>query len=133
MMKIKNERPPIWEKAYQIFKVDPDTTVFTYGDTIYNPAGGNISDDLMVHESVHMVQQGKSPDEWWTKYFHNPKFRLDQEVEAYSAQYKFFCKKKKDRNIQMKFLMMIATHLSSDLYKLDITKQDAMNAIRNHN
>jgi hypothetical protein len=100
MFKVSKEKPPMYERAKKEFGVDwdRDRVIFTYGDTAYCKDGG-MSPDLVVHEKVHMKQQleiGK--DIWWDKYFADPNFRLEQELEAYGAQVEFikkFTSKKK--------------------------------------
>jgi signal transduction histidine kinase len=88
-----NERPPIWDDVVNAgLKFNPNTTIFTYGRAIYNPAGIDIPDDLHVHECVHMDQQAKmagGPDAWWGRYLTDPWFRLSQEAEAYGAQFRY--------------------------------------------
>lgn len=67
-----------------------ETICYTYGDTCYSPYP--LSKDLIVHESTHTEQQkrsGMTPDIWWNLYGSDPKFRYEQEMEAYRAQYKY--------------------------------------------
>lgn len=87
---IKNEYPPNYQLLVDEFN-PPKTTVFVYGDTIYNPSGDEIPPDVVVHEKVHMKQQKEfaTPDLWYTKYIYDKSFRLEQEVEAYATQYQF--------------------------------------------
>ena len=102
------------------------SAVFTYGDTIYIPYyEGSLSYDLIVHEETHKRQQGAKPDLWWTMYLKDPKFRLNQEVEAYRNQYRFFAKGR-DRNMAYKFLYIIAHDLSSAMYGNIITHEEAI-------
>jgi hypothetical protein len=129
-MKIVIGRPPIFDEVKKHFNFDEKVTVFTYGDTIYNPGNGFISDDLMVHESVHMDQQGNDPKSWWDKYLADCSFRLSQELEAYSKQWRFFKSRNKDRNAQMRFINGIASCLSSEMYGNIITKDEAIRKIK---
>lgn len=134
-VKILNEKPPewIWKEAEKCFAFDPHHTIFTFGNSIFNPGGHTLSPDIIHHELVHVRQQkGSSKDAtlWWKKYFKDTTFRLEQEIEAYSAQYRFFCKYKKDRNLQSKFLMIVASHLSSPMYGDIISLQEAMKKIK---
>ena len=95
-MKIIIEKPPIYEAILAHRMTPSEKTIFTYGDTIYNPNNVPISDDLMVHEEVHSKQQNHSDDYaeiWWGRYLVDPCFRIAQEVEAYANQYDFICKK----------------------------------------
>ncbi len=131
-MYIKNEKPPIWEEANAMFEIDHSRAIYTYGDTIYNPAAIAIDELLLVHESVHSGQQEQcgGPQNWWRKYLADKNFRLDEEVEAYHAQYRAMCKRYKDGNTQTRYLHEIASHLASPLYKIGISQPEAMRRIR---
>lgn len=133
-MKIVNEKPPIYDQlvAYG-FGFDPGGTVFTYGDTLYNPAGIAIPDHLLVHEEVHAGQQGHSEKvakDWWGRYVVDPYFRIDQESEAYAKQYAFICVKVKDRNQRHGVLWNLASMLGGPMYGLVISHDAAMKMIR---
>lgn len=104
-------------------------TVFAYRDAIYNPNNVPITPDLEVHEAVHLKQQGKLPIDWWIKYLTDPQFRLEQEIEAYRAQFTFICKVVKDKNKRYKILLKIGEFLSGPLYGNLITKKQAMDEI----
>lgn len=130
-MNVSFEKPPIYDEAVKLFKLTPEQgTIFTYGDTVYNPWKIEIPDHLQVHEEVHMVQQGKDPARWWKKYFADTDFRLSQELEAYRKQYKFACKHIKDRNAQSRFLWDLAEMLASPMYGNLISFQEALGKIR---
>lgn len=60
---------------------------YTYGAICFSPR--ELTRDLVVHESVHVTQQGDKPDEWWDKYGDDAQFRYSQELEAYRSQYKY--------------------------------------------
>lgn len=107
------------------FRIDIAHTFWTYGDTIYNPGGDTIPDHIVAHEEQHMHQQeayegGK--DAWWKEYLENPRFRLEQEAEAYGAQYRFYCERIKDRNKRALFVNQLATSLSGPLYQVAVNK-----------
>lgn len=131
-MIIKNEKPPIYNEAHAHFEIDDSETIYTWGDTIYNPGRINVVPELIEHESVHMQQQEEigGPEIWWRNYFENPAFRLQQEVEAYGRQHNYFCTKVKDRNRQAKHLWTLAQALSSPLYKLELGHIEAQKLIR---
>lgn len=109
--------------------IERNNVVFTYGDTIYNPYNGAIEDHLDVHESVHMQQQfAIGVETWWDKYLSDTKFRLEQEVEAYSEQYRFVSKVyglEPARGL----LRDIATDLSSAMYGNILDRKQARKAI----
>lgn len=129
-MKILIEYPPNIDKIKARFPLGKGV-VFTYGDTIYNPDNGRIDDPLMDHEATHTLQQGKTPEMWWTRYLVDGDFRFVQELEAYQNQYQRFCFLVKDRNARARFLFNIARDLSSPMYGGICTQQEASAAIRN--
>lgn len=131
-MKQIAEYPPIYEKARKVFDIDGRNVIFAYGDAIYNPRGVIITPDLEVHEGVHLKQQAAigGPEIWWDRYLSDPKFRLEQEVEAYRAQYAYFIRHNKNRQQQFDFLKRIAGDLSSSMYRCDIHFHEAMRRIR---
>lgn len=115
-MKIVNEWPPIINRIKAVFDLEGFNPVFTFGDKLYNPMGYEIPKDLMIHEEVHEKQQTTiGVDKWWDLYLQDPKFRLEQEIEAYQAQYAFI-KEKYNRHNRMPILKELATNLSSRMY-----------------
>lgn len=139
-MKVLNEKPPIWDEARAAFDFNEGTTIFTYGDTIYNPAGINVTLDLRAHEEVHEVQQAamktmlsSGPKNWWKQYIKDPEFRFQQELEAYRAQYQFVKRTIKDRNQLNNYLTALARELTGPMYgKLQVGGlYQAMSMIRN--
>lgn len=134
MTQISLEKPPIWDEAVKYFQLDGRYgTIFTYGDTIYNPFKVHIPDDLIHHEEVHVKQQAAfegGPETWWKRYFDDVEFRVSQEVEAYGAQYKFICKNVKDRNRRNDHLVELAHMLSGPMYGNPVSFFEAMNRIR---
>ncbi len=129
-MKILKTYPPNFEELNKKFELN-EFTVFTYGDKLYNPNNVAISEDLIAHEETHVKQQGKDPKKWWRKYIDDKNFRLSQETEAYSNQYKAFKEMKKDRNERARFLHFISCELSSSLYGNIIDYQEAKERIEN--
>lgn len=126
------EKPPIFDRVAKVFDIRGKMVVFAYGDNIYNPFRAGISDDLRIHEEVHMRQQKAigGPEVWWDRYLIDAEFRLSQEIEAYQAQYKYFCEQNKDKNMRFKFLNKIAGDLSSQMYKVDIGFMEACKSIK---
>lgn len=130
-MKIVIGNPPILQKIIDAgMKPDLTRTVFTYGDTIYNPGDCFIDEDLMVHEATHCKQQGDNPEDWWGYYLEDPEFRVKQELEAYAEQYAFFCKTAGNRNIKRTFLFNLAKDLSGPTYGGTISAFEANKQIR---
>ena len=128
-MKILIEHPPNIQKIRRKFTLR-DTTIFTYGNILYNPNNGYISEDLVAHEETHARQQGDDPAAWWKKYLKDPEFRLQQEVEAYRNQYKKFLEKCKDRQKIFLFVRKIAGDLSSSLYGNMVDYYEAVKLIK---
>lgn len=99
--------------------------IYTYGDTVYIPNGEPLSDDLEVHESVHVVQQAEmGADVWWKRFLDEPEFRLSQELEAYRAQW-LFIKVNKNRKIKRAMFKHIVDSLSSPTYGNMVTRIEA--------
>ena len=131
-MKIENKLPPNFDQIVNSgMRPNRDATVFTYGDVIYNPSCRDIPPDLIKHEEKHSKQQGDNPSVWWDRYIKEPYFRIDQETEAYAAQYDHVCGNVKDRNYRNGFLLQLADILSSPLYGSLIKKADATKMIKN--
>lgn len=134
-MKIVTGKPfPLIDRVIEVFPFvaeNRDRVVFAYGDDLYNPGGGVITPDLMIHEAVHSLQQIDGPDIWWERYLTDNAFRLAQEVQAYRTQYQFYCSFNKDRNTRSRFLTKIAKDLSSPLYGSLCDFSDAYRLIRN--
>lgn len=131
-MKISISKPPIYDECVKVFDFGQGT-VFTYGDVLYNPDNIDIPDHLMAHEECHAEQQVHNEIAaklWWQKYLADEKFRIDQEVEAYGAQYKFICNKIKDKNSRYINLHIMADYLSSPMYGSAISYTDAIRRIR---
>ncbi len=125
-MKIAIEKPPIWDLVINAGLAPTITTVFAYGDTIYNPSGMFIREDTIVHEKTHCRQQGNNPDAWWERYVQDGYFRINQEVEAYANQYSYICRNLvKDRNQRNIILNDFARHLSGPIYGKMIGQGDA--------
>lgn len=133
-MKIVKSYPPNIDAIKKVFEVR-DTTVFAYGDTLYNPGGWKIGEDLIAHEMVHQKQQGANPALWWERYIAEPEFRLSQELPAYRRQFQVFRKSlgqysflEKNKR-QNQFLSRVAGDLSSPLYGNIITYNEAFREI----
>jgi len=124
---VRHELPPEWiyKKCVKRFGADFwKGTNFAYGNIIYGPI--DPKPDIMLHECVHLSQQAKfkSPDDWWKKYFSDSAFRLEQEKEAYSAQWKK-AKEIYPRQYRRLVKAHIIKSLSGKLYGNLITKKEA--------
>lgn len=128
-MNIRYEYPPNIEKIRAAFTLHKGI-VFTYGDTIYNPDGGDINEPLMRHEELHTKQQGDDPEAWWDRYLIDAQWRATQELAAYRVQYKAVRKLYLDRNYRHKYLTKLASDLSGAMYGNCMSFSAAMKAIK---
>lgn len=134
-MEIIKKFPPVYEAVCARF---PEVkgfrnVIFTYGDKLYNPHGVSISPDLMIHEEVHAKQQSEmGPDPWWKKYLDDKEFRLNQELEAYRAQYKYV-KEHFSRPQRRDLLKFFCETLSGPIYGHMLSKARAMELIKWNN
>lgn len=122
-MKISTEWPPNIEEIREHFDVSKDV-LFCYGDTIYNPLNIKPRPDLVAHEKIHSKQQGNDPDGWWRKYVDDPKFRVEQEAQAYGAQAKHI-QKRAGYAAAKRAVASFADFLSSPVYGSSISRMDA--------
>lgn len=128
-IKLSKEIPEIYKELNEKFGVKwEDGIIICYGNTIH--CNVDISADKIVHETVHVKQQEKiGKDEWWRMYLDIPSFRLEQEVEAYRAEYQFIKRNIKNREAVFHFLARMAKHLSSENYGGIITTDEAIKLI----
>lgn len=133
-VKVSTEKPPCFDNLVVWLGFIPATAIFTYGDTIYNPNNVKLSDQLIVHEQVHMKQQGFNDADaalWWGKFMRDEKFRIDQEAEAYAEQYAFLCHYIKAKQQRFDLLMQLSRILAGPLYGHAVPYVEAMGLIRN--
>lgn len=128
-MKISKEQPPNYEKILKFFDVKDEPVVFAYGDTIYAPNGGDIPENLVIHEAIHSKQQGTNPEGWWDRYLVDPEFRLEQEIQAYASQW-VYVKRLYKTSTSDAFLDNLASDLSSKIYGNIISFDKARSRIK---
>lgn len=134
-MKVAYDYPPNIDAIRAEFDL-PTGVIFTYGETLYNPDHGVIPPDLMAHEETHQRQQGDDPAGWWKRYLEDVEFRISQEVEAYQNQYNHYKMNRCMKNGKLKvnrlrqFAYQLATYLSSPIYGEVITRQEALEKIK---
>jgi len=128
-MKILEENPPNIDDIKKVFTVN-DTSVFCYGDTLYNPNKCPLDIPIIAHEELHSRQQGDSPKEWWDKYLTDVEFRLEQELAAYQVQYWVQCQFVKDRNTRALNLQRLAETLAGTMYNNLISVKQAKELIK---
>ena len=111
-MIITAKPPPNFDRIKEVLNPPPNA-VFTYGEHLHCPDERVIiSDDLIIHETIHSMQQGKDPEAWWQLYLIDPEFRKSQEMDAYKNQYNFYCSQVADRNKRALFAKRLADHFS---------------------
>lgn len=133
-MEIVHALPPNYEKIAAAFKLELSgkSAVFTYGYKLYNPSGLELPEHLLVHENVHAVQQkgtAEGAEEWWDKFIADPAFRVEQELEAYGAQYAYAKQMFTPKNATL-LLNSIASDLSSAAYGNVLSYGQAASKIR---
>ena len=130
MVEIVNDKPPIYDQAAEMFPLKGGE-IFAWAGTIYNPGGRPIPDYLIEHEKEHFKQQEAvgGPEAWWERYFADPEFRYQQELEAHQREYRAYCATHRDRNARTKYLIMIAGRLASPMYGSVTTRAKAMKLI----
>jgi len=126
-MALIKQKPPkeIYDKCVKQFGADFEKgTIFAYDGDIYSKY--DLEPHKLIHEAKHLSQQKElgSADNWWTKYFLDDSFRLEQEIEAYLEE-NHLLKKLKDRNLRAIIIHENATALSSKLYGNIISYTDA--------
>jgi len=110
---------PLLEEYKKHFKVDDDT-IFAYNHVIYT--NKDLPEDIIVHEKQHFIQQDRDGlDKWVQNYLHNPKKRLEYELEAYKKQLTV-CKPKGFRNAVR---LDCIENLTSGMYGDLITRKEA--------
>ena len=134
-LKLSYDKPPIWEEANALFKLEELNmgTIFTFGDTLYNPFQVRMTGDLFVHERTHAEQHqwdGTVAGLWWKRYLADPEFRLEQEIEAYANQYKYIAHNEKSRDKVFENLLFFAKSLGGPMYGNIISPTEAMARIK---
>jgi hypothetical protein len=121
------EEPPIYPKLVEQFGVSfEDGTCITYGDGIHLHHSQKLSDHLLEHEKIHVIQQHQyGVKAWWERYLSDPDFRKQQEGEAYRKQWQFIKSTRRDRNAAFRLKIQILKHLSSPMYGNCCSMQDA--------
>lgn len=131
-MSVVVAKPPLFDKINAKFNVDGKPVFFTFGDKIYNPMGANIPPAIMAHEKIHMLRQGVTIESWWERYIDDDKFRLEEELPAHAAEYRWWLEAPEGKQALKGFrsladyhLIHIAKRLSSPLYGNLISFNDA--------
>lgn len=127
---LSKECPPIYERLKRVFPIDwDDGVIIAYGMSVF--CKYDLPPQKVIHELVHCKRQEAMGKElWWDLYLAKDSFRLEEEVLAYKAEYKFFCENVRDRNQRFEYLYELAQNLSSKQYDLKITGDEALRIIQ---
>lgn len=126
-MKVVAGKPPIYDDIVRAIGRPPAGACFTWGDTLYAPAGVHLDPAFMEHEATHSRQQrGMGAGPWWAKYLESPEFRLEQEVEAYRRQYRFACLAGLSRQLRRAMARKLAGDLSGPMYGRIVSRSAAL-------
>lgn len=129
---VQNKHAPIHFNLCAMLGMNPEILI-TYGKTIYNIHAVRIEPEMLVHEKVHMEQQNNNDEDaalWWGKYLRDPKFRVEQEAQAYTGQYCYVSSIIQDRERLFRYMFDLAGVLSGPLYKNSISQFDALRLIK---
>lgn len=130
-MEIEFDFPPNYDKIQKKFNLkEHQPILFCYGDIIYNPMKVKVSPPLLAHETVHSLQQGKRPQDWWARYINDASFRFDQELEAHVAEYLRACDFAYNRHDRQVIMRQISEKLSSGLYGKLVRRKVAQEQIK---
>jgi len=133
-IKFSPELPPkeIYNRAVEQFGIDyNDGVMFPVGDTIYTKY--KMPPDLIVHELIHIKQQEAIGGWkiWWDKYFEDRHFRLAQEIQAYTAQFRYIKKNVKNKEEVNDSLIRISRDLGGSMYGNIINPLEVRKLLRN--
>lgn len=132
-MKIIEGYPPNIDVIKLKFpSLDDHKPIFSYGDSIFNPFKVVLTPDLEFHEKIHSERQGEFPEIWWNRYLTDDQFRLEEELLAYSEQFKFFKERVVNPKLTDWLLDKISMALSGELYGNLISYGEARSKIRNY-
>jgi hypothetical protein len=125
-VKFSKQKPPIYEKCEEMFGVKwKKGIIMTYGDTVH--CKYKLKEPKITHESVHVDQQMKiGKEDWWSRYFEDDKFRLDQEVEAYRAEIKWIRHNVKGMDLKSRMIEKIVQDISSEMYGNMVSEKEAL-------
>ena len=141
MIICNDEVPPNYQEVKKFLPAIHDKIIYTWGNTIYNPAGFNIDPGLMRHEMKHSEQQADygwllvpfryKISRWWHRYLRDRAFRLSQELPAYQLQFQTYAMAIKDKNKLKRVAVALAKDLSGPIYGGMLSLDQAVKAIQN--
>ncbi len=139
-IEITNAQPPLWRWIHEAFpEASLDKQIFAFGKRIYwaNQVSNPLPLETIHHEFTHLKQQGFSfmgAVKWWRRYANDKVFRMDQEIEACQAAWKYAntalnAAKWSDGQKLTAYLNTMARNLSSEVYGNAITFEEAKRRI----
>lgn len=130
-MREVHEYPPMFDEIDARFHVRGQRVIYAWGDIIYNPMRIVIPPQLVVHERVHGMRQGRlGVEEWWKRYIDSEEFRLQEEIPAHIAEYQHLAKRAPNRQQRRAALRKTAKRLAGPLYGNLITSDRAAKVLR---
>lgn len=114
-MQITTDYPPNYEEICKVFPLKGYKPIFAYAPYIFNPHKVMIGPDLLEHETVHGIRQGRDPETWWKRYMAEDNFRLAEEVFAHVAEYRFL-EQGKDRVGRRRVFDYLVKRLCEPMY-----------------
>jgi len=133
---IRLGRPPFWRALKWRFpEYHPDGKVAVSCGRVVYANDRHIPEDFLQHEAVHLEQQGHSYTGaalWWLRYLTSTTFRLEQEVEAFHAQYRWIVANPRFWGIRhpREALPLFAEQLASPLYGSMVGIVEATNLVK---
>ena len=107
----------------------PPNAIFCYGDTVYMPAGGELTLPLAAHENVHRLRQGDQVEAWWACYLMDVLFRIKEELLAHVAEYTEVLAHNPNRHTRRRYMKMMCRRLSGPMYGRGISMVEAKTAL----
>lgn len=115
-MRIIRAEPPNIDAIDAIFKVRGKPVIFSWDGAIYNPHGIRVTPELLIHEKVHSDRQFGKPEAWWDRYLSDKSFRLDEELHAHRAEFRFLRSRAFKPGKIARELAGVAARLAGPLY-----------------
>ena len=124
------ELPPNIDQIRKAFRLS-GREIFAWDGVIYAPASRGLPPHLIEHEKIHFRQQREvgGPQAWWNRYVEDPRWRLEQEMEATIVEYRVYSTTH-GRKQRRAFLDVLAKRLSSPMYGGMITTKAAKARIK---
>lgn len=128
-MKIVAAPPPMFDEICACFPLARTMPVlFAWGTRIFNPCGVRVRPELYAHEAAHGRRQGAEEpaiEAWWRRYLADPGFRFEEEIVGHRAELRLLSARVRDPVQRGRVIDHVAGKLSSPLYGLGVTREDA--------